>query len=70
MKLPTSSVNSATPFSGHSKSVLLSCEVSDLRGAAASRLLFGFTLDPLLGSTQVYRVFPAMWRLRSTEVYL
>lgn len=70
MKLPTTSVNSATRLSGPSECVVLSCEVSDSRGAAASRLLFRFTLDPLLGSTRVYRVFSATFPFRSTEVYL
>ena len=70
MKLPTSSVNSATPIIGDSKYVVISSEISDSRGAAASRLLFGFTLDPLSGSTQVYRVFAGTLRFRSTEVYL
>ena len=62
MKLPTSSVNLATAITGHPEWVVLSCEFSDFRGAAASRLLFRFTLDPSSGSTQVYRGLPLMSR--------
>jgi hypothetical protein len=53
MKLPTSSVNSATRFSGHSEWVVLSCEFSDFRGAAASRLLFSLVYAVLLKSLSV-----------------
>ncbi len=70
MELPRMSINLATRLSGHSQCVVVSCECSDPRGAAASRLLFGFTLDPLLGSTRVYRLFSATFPFRSTEVYL
>lgn len=70
MKLPTTPVNSATRLIRRSEYTAFACEFSDPRGAAASRLLFGFTLDPLPGSTSVYRMFPAMLLRWSTEVYL
>lgn len=70
MKLPTAPVNSATRITGHSGCSVLSCEFSDSRGAAASRLLFRFTLDPLSGSTQVYRFLSGTFPFRSTGVYL
>lgn len=70
MKLPTSSMNSASRVSGRSQGTVVSRENLDPGGAAASRLLFRFTLDPCLGSTQVYRVFSGIYRFRSTGVYL
>jgi hypothetical protein len=48
---------------------LFSDAVSASQGAAAARLLFWFTLDPLAGSTQVYRVLSATCRFGSTGVY-
>jgi hypothetical protein len=69
MKLPTSPVNSATEISGHSECTGSVCEIPDSRGAAAARLLLRTTLDPCLGSTQVYPIFSGTCRFRSTGVY-
>ena len=69
MKLLAPSVNSATRTTGRSQCTVFACEISDSRGAAAARLLFGFTLDPCLGSTQVYRVVCMSCGFRSTGVY-
>lgn len=49
MKLPTSPINSARMFRRRSQGTVFSCESFDSRGAAASRLLFRFRLDPLPG---------------------
>jgi hypothetical protein len=68
MKLPTTSVNSATRFSGRSECVVLSCEVSDSRGAAASRLLFRFTLDPMPGLRASNPVFCGATSFRFLQV--
>jgi hypothetical protein len=68
-KFPTTPVNSHRLDSGRLESALLSYAVSASHGAAAARLLFGFTLDPLAGSTQVYRVVSVTCRFGSTGVY-
>jgi hypothetical protein len=49
MKLPTTPVNSPTRITGRLECAVSACGVSDPGGAAAARLLFRFTLDPLLG---------------------
>ena len=69
MKLPTSSINSARKVSGRSQGTVFSRENLDSRGAAAARLLLRTTLDPCLGSTQVYRVFCVICGFGSTGVY-
>src|SRR5690348_15463527 len=61
--------DSATNAGGYSQCTVPACGVSDPGGAAAARLLFRFTLDPCLGSTQVYPVFSVTWPFRSTGVY-
>jgi hypothetical protein len=70
MKLSTTPINSPTRFTGRLEHAVSVRGVSDPGGAAAARLLFRFTLDPCLGSTQVYRVFSVNWPFRSTGVYL
>jgi hypothetical protein len=62
--------DSGTKSGGRLQGVVLSCDVSDPGGAAAARLFRRITLDPLLGSTQVYRVFSATFPFWSTGVYL
>jgi hypothetical protein len=69
MKLSATPVNSPTRMTGHLDCTVSACNVSDLGGAAAARLLIRLTLDPCLGSTQVYRVFSITWPFRSTGVY-
>ena len=66
---PTALVDSHRIHSGRLESALFSDVLSASHGAAAARLLFGFTLDPLAGSTQVYRVVSATCRFGSTGVY-
>jgi hypothetical protein len=66
---PTTRVDSHRMDSGRFESALFSYAVSASHGAAAARLLFWFTLDPLTGSTQVYPVVSATCRFRSTGVY-
>ena len=68
-KYPTALVDSHRIHSGRLESALFSDAVSASQGAAAARLLFWFTLDPLAGSTQVYRVLSATCRFGSTGVY-
>ena len=53
MELSASPVNAAAGVCGRSHCGVLSSGFSDARGAAASRLLFRFTLDPLSGYTAV-----------------
>jgi hypothetical protein len=65
MKLPTAPVN----LTGRLECAESVCNAPAPNGAAAVRLLFRTTLDPLPGSTQVYRACSSVWRLRSTEVY-
>jgi hypothetical protein len=69
MKLPKTPVNSPTRWTGRLECTVPVCGVSDPGGAAAARLLFRFTLDPCLGSTQVYPVFSVTGPFRSTGVY-
>ena len=69
VECPTRRVNSHRMDSGRFESALLSDAVSASHGAAAARLLFSFTLDPLAGSTQVYRVVSVTCRFGSTGVY-
>lgn len=66
---PKMGTDSGIRIGPRSQCVLLSCEVPDSRGAAAARLLDRITLDPLSGSTQVYRVFSGSCGFRSTGVY-
>jgi hypothetical protein len=48
---------------------VLSHAVVASHGAAAARLLFGFTLDPLAGYTTVYPNLSATYRPRYTPVH-
>jgi hypothetical protein len=66
---PTALVDSHRIDRSRFESALFSKAVSASHGAAAARLLFCFTLDPLAGSTQVYRVISATCRVGSTGVY-
>ena len=69
VEYPTALVDSRRIDRSRLESALFSEAVSASHGAAAARLLFSFTLDPLAGSTQVYRVVSATCRVGSTGVY-
>jgi hypothetical protein len=69
VEYPTALVDSHRIDRSRLESALFSDAVSASHGAAAARLLFWFTLDPLAGSTQVYRVVSATCRFGSTGVY-
>ena len=69
VKYPTALVDSHRIDTGHLESALFFDALSASHGAAAARLLFSFTLDPLAGSTQVYRIVSATCRFGSTGVY-
>ena len=68
-KYPTALLDSHRIDRSRLESALFSDALSASHGAAAARLLFSFTLDPLAGSTQVYRVVSASCRFGSTGVY-
>jgi hypothetical protein len=69
VEYPTALVDSHRIDRSRLKSALFSDVVLASHGAAAARLLFPFTLDPLAGSTQVYRIVSATCRFGSTGVY-
>ena len=68
-KYPTALLDSHGIDRSRLERALFSDALSASHGAAAARLLFCFTLDPLAGSTQVYRVVSATCRFGSTGVY-
>jgi hypothetical protein len=69
VECPTALVDSIRIDTNRLESALFFDAVSASHGAAAARLLFWFTLDPLAGSTQVYRAVSATCRFGSTGVY-
>jgi hypothetical protein len=69
VEYPSAPVDSHRIHSGRLESALFSEALSASHGAAAARLLFSFTLDPLAGSTQVYRIVSVTCRFGSTGVY-
>jgi hypothetical protein len=63
-----SGTDSGTNAGGHLQCAVSACGISDPGGAAAARLLFRTTLDPLLGFTAVNRIHTVTKPLLFTEV--
>ena len=70
MKLSASPVNAVTGVCGRSQGGVFSSGFPDARGAAASRLLFRFTLDPLSGFTAVNPILSVVRPVLFTAVHL
>ena len=69
VECPTALVDSHRIHSGRLESASFSDAVSASHGAAAARLLFGFTLDPLARCTQVHTHFSASYLPVCTPVH-